>query len=220
MLDTTFYLAALNLKGRTCLVVGAGPVGLEKVEGLLVCDARVKVVAPEAIPQVEELARSGSITLHRREFQPEDLDECFVVISATSITQLNESVYRAAEERSILVNVVDVPALCNFILPAIVRSGPIAIAVSTAGASPALAKRMKREIAGLFGPEYAELAVLLNEVRAWAKATLATYQDRKAFFEGIVNGEPDPIGLLRVGDRTAVRARIDEAKRQWTKSSV
>jgi precorrin-2 dehydrogenase/sirohydrochlorin ferrochelatase len=220
MLDTTFYLAALNLKGRTCLVVGAGPVGLEKVEGLLVCDARVKVVAPEAIPQVEELARSGSITLHRREFQPEDLDECFVVISATSITQLNESVYRAAEERSILVNVVDVPALCNFILPAIVRSGPIAIAVSTAGASPALAKRMKREIAGLFGPEYAELAVLLNEVRAWAKATLATYQDRKAFFEGIVNGEPDPIELLRVGDRTAVRARIDEAKRQWTKSSV
>jgi precorrin-2 dehydrogenase len=118
------------------------------------------------------------------------------------------------------VNVVDVPALCNFILPAIVRSGPIAIAVSTAGASPALAKRMKREIAGLFGPEYAELAVLLNEVRAWAKATLATYQDRKAFFEGIVNGEPDPIELLRVGDRTAVRARIDEAKRQWTKSSV
>jgi precorrin-2 dehydrogenase/sirohydrochlorin ferrochelatase len=220
LLDTTFYLAALNLKGRSCLVVGAGPVGLEKIEGLLVCDARVTVVAPDVIPEVEDLARSRSITLHRRKFQGHDLDGCFLVISATSITELNESVYRAAEERSILVNVVDVPAMCNFILPAIVRSGPIAIAVSTAGASPALAKRMKGEIADLFGSEYAELALLLNEVREWAKTTLPTYQDRKAFFEGIVNGEPDPIALLRARDRTAVRARIDEAKRRWTKSSV
>ncbi len=78
-----------------------------------------------------------------------------------------------------LVNVVDVPPLCNFILPAIVRTGPLAIAISTAGASPALAKRMKREIEAQFGDEYARLAVLLNEVRGWAKATLETYQDRK-----------------------------------------
>ena len=79
-----------------------------------------------------------------------------------------------------LVNVVDVPPLCNFILPAIVRTGPLAVAISTAGASPALAKRMKREIAELFGEPYAQLAVMLNEARGWAKATLPTYQDRKA----------------------------------------
>jgi hypothetical protein len=96
-----------------------------------------------------------------------------------------------------LVNVVDVPPLCNFILPAIVRNGPLAIAISTAGASPALAKRMKREIEGQFGEPYARLAVLLNEVRGWAKGTLPTYQDRKEFFEGIVGGDPDPIELLR-----------------------
>ena len=99
-----------------------------------------------------------------------------------------------------LVNVVDVPPLCNFILPAIVRSGPLAIAISTPGASPALAKRMKREIADSFGEPYARLAVILNEVRGWAKETLPTYQDRKEFFEGIVNGEPDPVELLRGGD--------------------
>jgi len=99
---------------------------------------------------------------------------------------------------------VDVPPLCSFILPAIVRTGPIAIAISTAGASPALAKRMKREIGELFGDQYAELAELLNDARGWAKATLATYEDRKAFFEGIVNGSPDPIELLRAGDRQAV----------------
>ena len=103
-----------------------------------------------------------------------------------------------------LCNVVDVPPLCSFILPAIVRTGPIAIAISTAGASPALAKRMKREIGELFGDQYAELAELLNDARGWAKATLPTYEDRKAFFEGIVNGRPDPVELLRAGDRQAV----------------
>jgi siroheme synthase-like protein len=109
-----------------------------------------------------------------------------------------------------LVNVVDVPPLCNFILPAIVRTGPLAIAISTAGASPALAKRMKHEIEGQFGEPYARLAVLLNEVRGWAKGTLPTYQDRKEFFEGIVGGEPDPIALLRDRDDGAGEQAVRE----------
>jgi siroheme synthase-like protein len=113
-----------------------------------------------------------------------------------------------------LVNIVDVPPLCNFILPAIVRTGPLAIAISTAGASPALAKRIKAQIAEEFGEPYARLAVLLNEARGWAKGTLPTYQDRKAFFEGIVNGSPDPIELLRSGDEAAVRELIATAQRE------
>jgi siroheme synthase-like protein len=113
-----------------------------------------------------------------------------------------------------LVNIVDVPPLCNFILPAIVRTGPLAIAISTAGASPALAKRIKRQVADEFGEEYARLAVLLNEVRGWAKGTLPTYQDRKAFFEEIVNGDPDPIPLLRAGDEAAVLDLIAAAQRE------
>jgi len=112
-----------------------------------------------------------------------------------------------------LVNVVDVPPLCNFILPAIVRNGPIAIAISTAGASPALAKRMKREVQEQFGERYAALALLLNEARGWAKATLATYQERKEFFEEIVNGDPDPIALLALPDgERAVRELIARAQ--------
>ena len=107
-----------------------------------------------------------------------------------------------------LVNVVDVPPLCNFILPAIFRSGPIAIAISTAGASPALAKRMRNQIAEEYGEPYARLAELLNEVRGWAKGTLPTYNDRKEFFERIVGGDPDPIELLRQGDEQAVRDLI------------
>jgi siroheme synthase-like protein len=112
-----------------------------------------------------------------------------------------------------LANVVDVPPLCNFILPAIIRTGPLAIAISTAGASPALAKRMKREISELFGEEYADLAIMLNDARGWAKGTLPTYQDRKEFFESIVNGDPDPVALLREGDSDAVRDLIRAAQR-------
>ena len=129
-----------------------------------------------------------------------------MVIAATDDTEVNIDVFDDAEKRAMLVNVVDVPPLCNFILPAIVRTGPLAIAISTAGASPALAKRMKREVSELFGEEYARLAVILNDARGWAKGTLPTYQDRKEFFEGIVNGDPDPVELLRAGQETAVLA--------------
>ncbi len=213
MLDTPFYIACLRLKGRRCLVVGGGEIGLEKVEGLLACDASVTLVAPEAIPALHELATEGSITWERREYRSEDLEGCLIAIAATSDTEVNIGVFRDAEKRAMLINVVDVPPLCNFILPAIVRTGPLAVAISTAGASPALAKRMKREIAEMFGEPYAELAVLLNDARGWAKATLPTYADRKEFFESIVGGEPDPIDLLRAGDSQAVRDLIAAAQR-------
>jgi precorrin-2 dehydrogenase/sirohydrochlorin ferrochelatase len=212
MLDTPLYIACLMLKGRRCLVVGGGEVGLEKVEGLLACDGDVTLVAPDAVPELEAYAAEGSIRWERRVFADADLDGAFLAIAATSDTDVNVSVYEGAERRAMLVNVVDVPPLCNFILPAIVRTGPLAIAISTAGASPALAKRMKREIAAAFGEPYAELALLLNEVRGWAKGTLPTYQDRKEFFEGIVNGEPDPIELIRAGRAGEVRDLIEAAK--------
>ncbi|HEY7951376.1 MAG TPA: bifunctional precorrin-2 dehydrogenase/sirohydrochlorin ferrochelatase, partial [Solirubrobacteraceae bacterium] len=172
MLDTPFYIACLKLKGRRCLVVGGGEIGLEKVEGLLACDADVTLIAPKAIEALEEHAREGAIRWEQRAYAgPADLEGVFMAIAATDDTDVNISVYNDAERRAMLVNVVDVPPLCNFILPAIVRTGPLAIAISTAGASPALAKRMKREIEGLFGEPYARLAILLNEVRGWAKGT-------------------------------------------------
>ncbi|MFL5823784.1 MAG: bifunctional precorrin-2 dehydrogenase/sirohydrochlorin ferrochelatase [Solirubrobacteraceae bacterium] len=213
MLQTPFYIACLRLSGRRCVVIGGGEVGLEKVEGLLVCGADVTLISPEAHPELVQLALEGSISWEPREYRAEDLDAALIAIAATDDTDLNIRVFEDAEARSMLVNVVDVPPLCNFILPAIVRNGPLAIAISTAGASPALAKRMKREIAELFGEPYAHLAILLNEARGWAKATLPTYQDRKQFFEGIVNGEPDPIELLRAGDVQAVRDLIEAAQR-------
>jgi siroheme synthase-like protein len=213
MLETPFYIACLRLTGRRCVVIGGGEIGLEKVEGLLACDADVTLVAPDAHPELVQLALEGSIRWEQRDYISDDLDGCLIAIAATADTDVNIRVFEDAEERAMLVNVVDVPPLCNFILPAIVRTGPLAIAISTAGASPALAKRMKREIGDLFGEPYALLAILLNEVRGWAKATLPTYQDRKEFFESIVNGEPDPIELLREGRLDDVRELIDSSMR-------
>jgi precorrin-2 dehydrogenase/sirohydrochlorin ferrochelatase len=213
MLETPLYIACLRLDGRRCVVVGGGPVGLEKVEGLLACEAAVTLIAPAAVPELEQYAREGSMRWERREYAgPRDLEGAFLAIAATSITELNVRVYEDAEARAMLVNVVDVPRLCNFILPAIVRQGPLAIAISTAGASPALAKRMKREIAEAYGEPYARLAVILNDAREWARATLPTYQDRKEFFEGIVNGDPDPVELLRAGSDAAVRDLVAAAQ--------
>jgi siroheme synthase-like protein len=213
MLETPFYIACLKLTGRRCLVVGGGDVGLEKVEGLLACDGGVTLIAPSAHPELESLAGEGSISWERRAYAGvEDLQGAFMVIAATDDSEVNIGVFDDAERRAMLVNVVDVPPLCNFILPAIVRSGPLAIAISTAGASPALAKRMKREVSELFGEEYARLAVILNDARGWAKSTLPTYQDRKEFFEGIVNGDPDPVALIREGREPDLLALIEAAK--------
>jgi siroheme synthase-like protein len=209
MLDTPFYIACLKLSGRRCVVVGGG-----ETEGLLACDADVTLISPVANDELRALVTEGSITWQQREYAgPDDLQGVFMVIACTDDTDINIRVFDDAERRAMLVNIVDVPPLCNFILPAIVRTGPLAIAISTAGASPALAKRMKAEVSELFGEEYARLAIMLNDARGWAKGTLPTYQDRKAFFESIVNGEPDPIALLRAGDERAVLDLIAAAQR-------
>jgi precorrin-2 dehydrogenase/sirohydrochlorin ferrochelatase len=218
MLSTPVYVACLMLRGRRCVVVGGGEIGLEKVEGLLACDGDVTLISPDAVPELEAYAAEGSIAWERREYAKGDLEGAFMVIASTDDTDINIGIYNDAEERAMLVNIVDVPPLCNFILPAIVRTGALSIAISTQGASPALAKRMKREVSELFGEEYARLAVLLNDVRGWAKGTLPTYQDRKEFFEGIVNGDPDPVVLLREGREDEVLALIAAAQERTAAS--
>src|SRR3712207_866705 len=135
MLDTPFYIACLRLKGRRCKVVGGGAIGLEKVEGLLACGGDVTLVAPDAVPELQELAREGSIAWERRAYAgPSDLEATFIVIACTDDTDVNIAIYEDAEARAMLVNIVDVPPLCNFIFPAIVRTCLLAIAISTAGA--------------------------------------------------------------------------------------
>jgi siroheme synthase-like protein len=152
------------------------------VHGLLDCEAKVTVVAP----QVDDDLRRLPVRLERREFRRSDVVGRFLVIAATNIRSINAEVSAVAAERSTLCNVADDPELCSFILPAIVRRDPIVVGVSTGGASPALAQRIRLDIAALVGPEHAELARRLRSLRPWAKRELPTYEARRDFFESLV----------------------------------
>ena len=127
----------LKLTDRPCLVVGAGRVGEPKIESLLAAGAAVKVVAPEATGAVAQWARAGKIDWQARRFEPSDLEGVFLVVVATSSRELNDSVYREAQARGVLCNVVDDPPHCDFYYPAVVNRGQLQIAISTNGQSPA-----------------------------------------------------------------------------------
>ena len=169
----------LKLSGRPCLVVGAGTVAGSKIASLLEAGGRVRVVAPEATPQVRSWARSNKVEWHQRPFQPGDLEGIFLVIAATSSTELHEQIFEQATKRGVLCNIVDVPVLCDFYYPSVVQRGSLQIAISTAGLSPALAQRLRKHLEDQFGPEYEEWIVQLGEVREKLFSTKLDPEERK-----------------------------------------
>jgi precorrin-2 dehydrogenase/sirohydrochlorin ferrochelatase len=182
MADKQYYMACLDLDGRSVLVVGGGSVAHEKVRGLIESGARVTVVAPEAVPELLSLP----VEWLPRGYHSSDLHDRFLVVAATSSTPLSRRVFADAEARNVFCNVVDVPELCSVILPAVHRQGPIAVAVSTGGASPALAQRIRDDVAALVGPQHADLAERLRELRPWAKRNLPSYEARRDYFQRLV----------------------------------
>ncbi len=155
----------LKLSARPCLVVGAGTIAESKIGSLLEAGGRLRVVAPEATPQVRSWAHSNSIEWHQRPFQPEDLEGMFLVVAATSSTDLHERIFAQATQRGVLCNIVDVSPLCDFYYPSVVQRGALQIAISTAGQSPALAQRLRKQLEVQFGPEYEEWLAQLGEAR-------------------------------------------------------
>lgn len=164
----------LRLEGRPCLVVGAGSVALAKIESLRGAGAAITVVSPHANAQVAELAERGALVWHRRVFEAADLDDVFLVIAATNASDVNHAVYEEALRRHVLCNAVDDPPNCDFYFGSVVARGDLQVAVSTAGESPALAQRLRREIDAQLpqdlGPWLAELGGLRREVRAATNA--------------------------------------------------
>jgi siroheme synthase-like protein len=175
-------MACLDLRGRDCLVVGGGRVATEKAQGLMAGGASVTVVAPE----IDAELRATGVSLHERPFTASDVVGRFLVIAATNDRRVNSAVSAAAERRNTLCNVADDPELCNFILPAVLRRGPIVVGVSTGGASPALAQRIRDDVDDLIGPEHAELADRLAALRPWAREALPTYEARRDYFRQLV----------------------------------
>jgi len=162
----------MKLEGKRCLVVGAGRVGEPKIGGLIETGARVHVVALEATDAVHQWAKAGKIALELRAFAAEDLDGTFLAVVATASRALNGSIYREAQQRAVVCNVVDDPAYCDFYYPAVVRRGDLQIAISTNGQSPSLSQKLRQQLERQFGPGYAPWVAALGETR---KLVLASH---------------------------------------------
>lgn len=173
---TSLFPMFLKLEGKQCLVVGAGKIGEPKIGGLLETGARIRVVSLDASPTVREWARAGKLELELRAFTEDDLAGAFLAVVATNSRNLNERVYHAAQRRGVLCNVVDVPDLCDFFYPAVVRRGDLQIAVSTNGQSPSLAQTIRQQLEKQFGPGYAAWVAELGETR---KLILASDLDKQ-----------------------------------------
>ncbi|HSI31112.1 MAG TPA: bifunctional precorrin-2 dehydrogenase/sirohydrochlorin ferrochelatase [Miltoncostaeaceae bacterium] len=199
-----FYPMFVDVEGRRCLVVGGGPVATEKVEKLLEHGAVVRLVSPETTDSLAAMVASGAVAEHRaRAYAPEDLDGCFLVIAATNLDAVNRMVWQDAEARNLLCNVVDVPPLCNFIVPSIVRRGELALAISTGGASPVVAKHIRRELEQVYGPEWEALVDLLRDVRDELKSRYPDMPSRRDAVERLM--ETDVVRRLADGDEEGAR---------------
>ena len=199
----TDYPINLRIGGKRCLVVGGGSVACRKVKSLLAAEAQVTVLSPELTAELAEMQRKKQFNYIAKPYQEGDLGGFFLVICATDDPFVNEAVAREAEENGILANVVDVPELGNFSVPAQVKRGDLLLTVSTGGKSPVLAKRLRQQLAAGYGSEYGEFLDFLNEVRGELKQRLATSKERECFWREAIN--EDILALLRQG-------RIEEAE--------
>jgi siroheme synthase-like protein len=198
-----YYPVYLDLRDRAVLVVGGGAVAEGKAEQLIEAGARVRLVSPGLTPRLGALEAQGAFAYREGGFAESDLEGVMLVISATDDQEVNERVARAAAARGLLCNVVDQPALCNFITPALLTQGDLQISVSTGGGSPALTQRVKREVGELVGAEYGELLELAAEMRLEVKRRIPDFEGRRRVLHAFV--ESEALELLREGRRDEAR---------------
>lgn len=162
---TEYYPVFLNLKNKLCVVIGGGKVAERKVISLLKAGAKVKIISPEVTETLKKLIQTHNLQWEKRPYQEEDLKEAFLVIAATNSPEVQVRVFQEAEEKGIPCNVVDKPELCSFIVPSVVQRGDLLIAISTGGASPAVARRIREKLESLFGEEYTIYLRLMRKIR-------------------------------------------------------
>lgn len=201
-----YFPVLLDIRQRNCLVVGGGRVGTRKAKALLNCGALVTVVSPEISAALQALADNSSLVFKRRGFRPSDLDRVFLVIGATGDEDLNRQIYTQAQARNLLCNIADRPQACNFILPATVDRGDLKISISTGGKSPALAKKLRRELEHAFGPEYAFFLHIMGAAREKLLRREHAPDAHKALFERLVDSEL--LQHVKTGDRDKIDALL------------
>jgi len=206
-----WYPIFVSLAGRKAVVIGGGKVAERKVEVLLDCGAEVELVSPELTESLSKWEREGRLQVQRREFRAGDTSEAWLVIAACGEEEVNRRVFEEAERCGIFCNVVDEPTLCSFQVPAVIQRGVLQIAISTGGVSPALAKRLRKELESEFGPWYEMFLAGLREMRAHVKAKYPSEQGKRAeIFEGFVNSTA--LERLRKGDEVEYRRILEEWK--------
>ncbi len=179
----------VKLEGRRVVVVGGGEIAAGKIDGLLQAGAKVLVVSPALNSQLASLVRENKIEWRETEFSPNDLQGAFLVIAATSVPSVNESVYRAADARGLLCNAVDDIENCHFYYGAVVQRGDLQIAISTNGKSPALAQRLRKELEEQFGPEYESWIEWLGAAREVLRASGASQAQNKEVLHNLASRE-------------------------------
>jgi len=212
------YPVFVLLAGKPCLVVGGGSVAARKVQDLLMAGAGVTVVSPELTPALAALAGQGDIRHIPGDFQEEQVAGMALVIGATDDMAVNARVSAAAKERGIWVNIVDQPDLCTFIVPAQVRRGDLTLAISTGGASPALARKIREELEGRFGPEYGPYLALMQAIRTRVLEARRGDPDNALLFKRLVDSPLLP--ALSRGDLQEVRNILREILGQVVDAAV
>lgn len=202
---TSLFPMFMKLAGKRCLVVGAGKVGEPKIDGLLETGAILRVVSIHPNGQVEEWANAGKFDLQRRAYVPADLDGMFMAVIATSSSSLNQAIYREAQRRGVLCNVVDVPEYCDFFYPSIVRRGDLQIAVSTAGQSPSLAQKLRQQLEKQFSPQYESWVKELGETRRLILASDLEKERKLELLHSLASREAFEAALSQVPELAAKR---------------
>ena len=164
-----YYPVYLNLAGKRCVIIGGGVIAQGKIGGLLQAGCRITVISPEVTPGIRQAAQRGDIAWLERTYQPGDLEGAFIGVAATNVWHVNREIYEEAERLGVLLNVVDDPDLCSFIAPSVVKREPVTLAISTGGASPALARKLRETLAQAEALEWADLADVLAQARRIVK---------------------------------------------------
>ena len=187
-----YYPIFLDIKGRSCLVVGGGRVGTRKVETLLECGASVTVVSLDATQKLNALSQDQRITLVTRAYKASDLNGKFLLIGATNDEKLNQQLSLDAENRHMLCNIADRPAACNFILPSIIQQGDLTVAISTSGKSPAFAKKLRKDLELQFDEAYALFLDLMGAIRRRLLKETHAPEQHKPLFQKIIHSDIIP----------------------------
>jgi precorrin-2 dehydrogenase/sirohydrochlorin ferrochelatase len=201
-----YYPVHLDMTNKRCVVVGGGDIAERKVERLLECGAQVTVVSKSLTPVLKARKKTGQMDHIDIDYEDQALDGAFMVIGATDRNDVNERISKEAMARGLLVNIVDDPDRCNFILPSLVQQGDLSIAISTGGKSPALAKKLRKELEKQYGPEYQTLLVIMGVLRKRILARDQRVADNKAVFEDLVHS--DILQAIREKDRGRVNTII------------